>query len=175
METFSELRCASDERHAPMSIEGTSGAENFQFRFDRCVADAMRASGKKLDQLRLDTGIDKTQLSKIQNGRRHVSYEQANAIFHACGRHPRAMVLLCCLSAEELAQPAMTGFLEQLLDRLPSLLQLLSDESLMVDPSWGSSSVSVLEPLLKACIERAKARDDDIFATTVASYRPRLS
>lgn len=155
--------------------EGAEPPNSFQLRLDRCVADAMRASGKKLDQLGSDTGIGKTQLSKIQNGRRHVSYEQANAIFRACGRHPRAMLLLCCLSVEELAMPATTGFLEQLLDRLPSLLQLVFDEGQVVDPSWGSSSVSMLEPLIKACIERAKAREDDIFATTVATYRGRPS
>lgn len=166
---------ALDQRTEWNRCEGPESPDSFQLRLDRCVADTMRASGKRLDQLASDTGIGKTQLSKVQNGRRHVSHEQADAIFRACGRHPRAMLLLCCLSAEELAMPATTGFLEQLLDRLPSLLQLLFDEGQAVDPSWGASSVSMLEPLIKACIERAKARDDDIFATTFATYRGRPS
>lgn len=133
----------------------------------------MRVSGKKLDQFANDTGICKTQLSKMQNGRRRVSYEHAEAIFRACGLHPRAMLLLCGLSAEELALPATTAFLDQLLEGLPSLLRLLFDDVQVVDPSWGSSSVSVLQPLLKGCIERAKARDVDIFAATTAAFRAR--
>jgi DNA-binding transcriptional regulator YdaS (Cro superfamily) len=144
---------------------------SFQLRLNRCVSDTMRVSGKKLDHLAHETGICKTQLSKMQNGRRHVSYEHAHAIFRACGLHPRAMMLLCGLSAEELASPATTGFVDGLLEGLPSLVRLLFDDVQVVDPSWGSSSVSALEPLLKRCIERAKARNVDIFAMTMATYR----
>ena len=155
--------------------DGAQSSPSFQHRLNHCVSDAMRASGKKLDQFARDTGICKTQLSKMQNGRRRVSYEHAEAIFRACGLHPRAMLLLCGLSAEELALPATTAFLDQLLEGLPSLLRLLFDDVQVVDPSWGSSSVSVLQPLLMGCIERAKARDIDIFAATAAAFHARQS
>jgi hypothetical protein len=138
-------------------------------RLIRFVIEAM--SRTPLDALEKATGIHKTQLSKMRHRKRSMSFEEADAILAACGCHRRALLLLCCIGADNPIAAQSMAFIERFLDGFPTVVTLLEDDPHLVNPTWGASSVSHLVPLLSMCFERAREREDtDCFARAVLSY-----
>jgi hypothetical protein len=64
-----------DDRAANAAVACASGESiRFQQRLNRRVSEAIDASGKRLHHLERETGICRTQLSKIRNHKRQSLY-----------------------------------------------------------------------------------------------------
>lgn len=130
-----------------------------QALLDRRVADSIRASGKTLDELMVETGIHRAKLGRMRLCKCTVTCDEADKIFAAVRCPSRAYMILAALGEERAFTSETMDYLENLLTDLPSLLDRLNDLGPTLNPKWAHGSVHHLGVLMSEHADRRTQAD----------------
>ena len=118
------------------------GSPGFRHHLTSCLADAMRASPKRLEQLSEDTGIGVWRLAMIRGLRTSATQEQAISIFHACGRPHDALLLACGFEEKVPASPHTRAFVDDLVTAVSQSFGLPCDNEMQVR-GWATPALAM--------------------------------
>lgn len=106
------------------------------------LADAMRASPKRLEQLCEDTGIGVWRLAMIRGLRISATQEQAISIVRACGRQHDALLLACGFEDKVPASQDARAFMDDLFTAVSQSFGLPCENEMQVR-EWATPALAM--------------------------------